>query len=49
MPCLKQLTSMTEEAHSAPGAYRSSMMSKVRGYRFQFDKLKKEKVGFLSY
>jgi len=36
------LASMAEEAQSAPGAYRSSMMSKTRGYRSQLEKLKRE-------
>lgn len=33
---------MDEEAGSAPGAYRNSMMSKIRGYRRDFDQLRKD-------
>lgn len=36
------LNQMTEEAQAAPGSFRSQMMSKVRGYRNQLDKLKKD-------
>ena len=39
-----QLNYMTEEAQSAPGSFRSGMMTKVRGNRFHLDKLKKEIV-----
>lgn len=35
---------MDEEAGSAPGAYRNSMMSKIRGYRRDFDQLRKDLV-----
>ena len=35
---------MMEEGQSAPGAYRGGMISKVRGYRYQLDKLKKDIV-----
>ncbi len=41
---LLQLNQMTEEAQAAPGSFRSQMMSKVRGYRNQLDKLKKDMV-----
>jgi len=36
------LNVMMEEGQSAPGAYRTGMISKVRGYRYQLDKLKKD-------
>lgn len=35
---------MEEEASSAPGTYRNSMMSKIRSYRRDFDKLRKDLV-----
>ena len=35
---------MEEEAGSAPGSYRNSMMSKIRSYRRDFDQLKKDLV-----
>ena len=35
---------MMEEGQSAPGAYRTGMISKVRGYRYQLDKLNKDIV-----
>lgn len=35
---------MEEEASSAPGSYRNSMMSKIRSYRRDFDKLRKDLV-----
>ena len=42
-----QLNVMMEEGQSAPGAYRTGMISKVRGYRYQLDKLKKDIVSFI--
>lgn len=35
---------MFEEAQSAPGAYRNSLMSQTRGYKNELDKLKKDLV-----
>ena len=35
---------MEEEGSVAPGAYRNSMMSKVRSYRRELDKLKRDLV-----
>lgn len=35
---------MEEEASAAPGTYRNSMMSKIRSYRRDFDKLRKDLV-----
>lgn len=35
---------MEDEAGRAPGAYRNSMISKVRTYKRDFEKLKKDLV-----
>lgn len=35
---------MEEEASSAPGAYRNSLMSKVRNHRRNFDQLRRDLV-----
>ena len=35
---------MDEEANGAPGGYRNSMMSKVRSYRREFEKLRRDLV-----
>ena len=37
-----EITQMFDEAQSAPGAYRSSLMSRSRGYKAQLELLKKE-------
>lgn len=39
---------MMEEGQGAPGAYRNGMISKVRGYRYQLDKLKKDIVSLIT-
>jgi len=37
---------MIEEAQSAPGNYRTSLLSQSRGYKNELEKLKRELVGF---
>jgi len=37
-----ELAQMFDEAQSAPGTYRTTLMSRSRGYKAQLDKLKKE-------
>ena len=39
-----QLEEMEEEAGVAPASYRNSMMSKIRSYRRDFDKLRRDLV-----
>ena len=39
-----QLEEMEEEAGVAPASYRNSMMSRIRSYRRDFDKLKRDLV-----
>jgi len=39
-----QLTQMFEEAQSAPGAYRTSLLSQTRGHKSDLEKLKRELI-----